>query len=191
MMNNEVRTFIAGRLSEKVQDKIYGFQRKLRHEFKDIRWIKKENLHLTLKFLGNIPANSINPVSEILDKTLDDFPIININLMDLGVFPDERRPRVLWIGLDGDIQRLGHIANLINRDVSVLGFPENRNHFSPHITIGRFKKKNYGRNIIDLVTNLGREINGSVLMDEIVLYESRLSSSGAAYYPLFKKRLKN
>lgn len=190
-MDNEIRSFIAVKLSPDICEKILLLQKELKKDFEDVRWTKKENLHLTLKFLGNIPSGSVDDISGILDKSLNNFSKMIFNIYDIGVFPDERRPRVLWTGLDGDISKLGHMADTINKDISFMGFSKTKKHFTPHITIGRFKnKKNYN----DIRTSIEKGsylVSGNFIMDEIVMYQSILGKKGADYIPLFKKRLKN
>ena len=191
-MNSEIRTFIAAKIPESALDSIHEFQKNLKHCFKDVRWINKESLHITIRFLGNIKAENMNLLFEIMDKTLDDFSIININLTDLGIFPDERRPRVLVAGLDGDISRLGLIESEIIKNFSDFGFEGNKKHFFPHLTIGRFNnKKNSVKDISELIKKHSPGINGRFVVDEIVFYQSLLGEKGPEYIPLHTTKLKN
>jgi 2'-5' RNA ligase len=189
-MTDEIRTFIAANIPEETREKIYGVRRLLRNELKSVRWVSSENLHLTLKFLGNIYSDSSDKIAEVLDETLDDFTGLNMNLSGLGVFPDERRPRVIWAGLDGELSRLSVMAEKINKSLSSYELGSKKNHFTPHITIGRFNKHKTEKNILNIIEKYSSMINGYFLIDEVVLYESRLTEKGAIYTPIFTKRLK-
>ncbi|MGM0418655.1 MAG: RNA 2',3'-cyclic phosphodiesterase [Thermodesulfobacteriota bacterium] len=189
-MTEEIRTFIAAHIPEETREKIYTIRRLLRNELKSVRWINSENLHLTLKFLGNISPDSSDKIAEVLDNSLDEFSGFNMNLSGLGVFPDERRPRVIWAGLDGELSRLSVMADKINKSLISYDLGSKKNHFTPHITIGRFNKNKTEKNILNIIEKYSSMIDGYFLMDEIILYESRLTEKGAIYTPIFKKRLK-
>jgi 2'-5' RNA ligase len=189
-MTEQIRTFIAAKISHSDCEKIRGFQRLLRNEIKSIKWVKPENLHLTLRFLGNIEISLADSVIESIDKSLDGFSILNMNFSGLGVFPDERRPRVLWTGLEGDTSKLSVISSKLCDSLNLQGFPKGKNHFSPHITIGRFSKKNVEKNLFEIINKYNSLLTGFFVIDEIVFYKSELFKEGAKYSPLFTKTLK-
>jgi 2'-5' RNA ligase len=152
--------------------------------------VKPENIHLTLRFLGNIDESSQGEVIDSIESVFDKFSPLNMNFSGLGVFPDERRPRVLWTGLEGDVSRLSLLASEICTALRIKGFPKGRNHFSPHITIGRFKKKDVEKNLFDILGKYNSLLTGFFVIDEIVFYKSELLKEGAKYSPLFSKTLK-
>lgn len=189
-MAEQIRTFIAAKISPADCEKLRGFQRLLRNELKSVKWVKPENIHLTLRFLGNIDESSQSEVIDSIESVFDKFSPLNMNFSGLGVFPDERRPRVLWTGLEGDVSRLSLLASEICTALRTKGFPKGRNHFSPHITIGRFKKKDVEKNLFDILGKYNSLLTGFFVIDEIVFYKSELLKEGAKYSPLFSKTLK-
>ena len=188
-MSEQIRTFIAAKISPAECEKIRGFQRLLRNELKNVIWVKPENIHLTLRFLGNIDEVSKDVVISCLEKGAEDFKPLNMNLSGLGVFPDERRPRVLWTGLEGDVSRLSLMSSRICQGLESKGFAKSRNHFSPHITIGRFNKKKLDKNLFNIISKYNSLVSGFFVIDEIVFYKSELFPDGAKYSPLFEKKL--
>lgn len=190
-MENEIRTFIAAKIPDLALDEIVGFRRSLTDGFKDVRWVKKDNLHITLKFLGNIKKDDTALISKLLDKILEDLSIINVNLTGLGVLPDERRPRVLYTGLEGEIEKLALVEARLNAQLEDFGLGGGKRHFFPHISIGRFKKNRAVKQVEERTRKLSSFVNGFFKIEEIVLYQSILGKKGAKYIPLHVTKLKN
>ena len=110
-------------------------------EIKGIRPVKLNQLHLTLKFLGDVPEEQIPQIMAELTKI--SHPQIPLEFSHLGFFPNDRRPRVMWIGLSQGEQQLKELARKINQQLSTIGFPKEKRAFSPHLTLGR--TKSYGK----------------------------------------------
>jgi 2'-5' RNA ligase len=132
-----LRAFVAASIAPEVIAQIAATIAQLRAQIAGVRWIVPENIHLTLKFLGPIEESSVAPISEALRAQLRLFRPFTISVKGLGVFPGPRRPRVLWVGLNGD--RLAPLASRVEGALQPLGFtPESRD-FTPHLTIGRWR----------------------------------------------------
>lgn len=152
------------------------------------RWVTKTNLHFTVKFLGNVEEMQIGPIGEALAETLRPFSRFTLNAKGLGVFPDARRARILWVGLrDGELATL---AATIDKKMISLGFaPEARN-FQPHLTIGRWRRFNASPNKLARELERWKEIEfGQFEVKEVILFHSILKPEGAIYHPLNAVRL--
>jgi len=105
-----------------------------------VRWVRPEGIHLTLKFMGDIPVATAEKVLESLPTVTAGFSPFRLAINGLGVFPNPRRPRVLWAGLDGDIEILSQLQLAVDDAVGKLGLPKEQRAFSPHLTLGRVRR---------------------------------------------------
>ncbi len=153
-----------------------------------ITWVKASNIHFTLRFLGDIPRNSVARLGERLTTALADISRLTIDLAGLGCFPDQRRPRVIWIGASGEIEKMRVLAETVEKVCRETGFGNTDKPFAPHLTIGRIKKAgDLGRLMAALNTAVFRSEPFSV--DHIVVYKSVLMPAGPIYTPLEKIKL--
>jgi RNA 2',3'-cyclic 3'-phosphodiesterase len=178
-----IRAFIAVDLDDPVIEKICSVVEILKSRITEIRWLRKENLHLTLKFLGNIAESQVEPIATALRHPLGLFSPCNISAKGLGVFPDFRRPKILWVGLTGD--QLVQLTAEIESALMPLGFtPENRA-FTPHLTIGRWREGNRpAKNLRQKIGSLNDFEFGACAVRQIVLFQSVLKPEGASYSEL-------
>lgn len=105
-----------------------------------VRWVRPEGIHLTLKFMGDIPAGMVQRVLEPLPSVTARFSPFGLSIAGLGVFPNLRRPRVLWAGVDGDMETLSALQLAVDDAVADLGLPKEQRAFSPHLTLGRVRR---------------------------------------------------
>jgi len=181
-----MRAFIAVDLPESIKAAISDEQHALRTggderlgAKADMKWARPEGIHLTLKFLGEISGEQVTQVTQAL-AGLGSFEPFIVEVKGFGFFPDARRPRVLWVGVEAP-PALGHLAHRVETAMNRLGFAAERRSFSPHLTVARF---NASRSRLELVTLLEpkRElVLGRFEVSEFFLFESRLSPSGAQY----------
>ena len=144
-----------------------------------IRWTRPEGIHLTLKFLGEISEEQARKVIDALG-TLDRFEKFWVEVKGFGFFPDDRRPRVFWAGLEAPLG-LAELAGKVGDAMGSLGFPRETRPFTPHLTLARFKTP---RGQPELETLVGREAHrslGRFEVSEFFLYESKLGPRGAEY----------
>ena len=182
-MKKTKRTFIAVKVP--VDDNIEYLVSYLKESLSDekIRWIKPENLHITLRFIGETDWEKIGEISEQLDELVSDHNIFELGLKDLGVFRSVTYPRVLWAGLD-NVEPLKRIKlDLDQRLKSILDQDEDKR-FSPHLTLGRMKKIEIRKRLANLISEFsGKEIT-SFSIDKLIYFESVLRSDGAVYEPV-------
>jgi RNA 2',3'-cyclic 3'-phosphodiesterase len=158
-------------------------ERQLQPQIPGIRWVPPENLHFTLKFLGAVDDEAIEPIANALDQALRPFSRFDINAKGLGVFPHVRRARVLWVGLEGT--NLGKLAARVDTTLEAFGFARETRAFVPHLTIGRWRQ--YEGSPGKLATELERwkaHEFGSSSVKEAILFQSVLRRQGAVYHPL-------
>jgi RNA 2',3'-cyclic 3'-phosphodiesterase len=191
MENNTIRSFFAipvpAPCRQKINEVISGLKKDLSTVF---RWVNTENLHLTLKFLGEFKSTDIQLIKNKLEpsfSTLNQFELIYQNL---GVFPNERKPRVIWIGLNYP-DELRRIFQEIENAALELGYLKEERGFSPHITIGRVKNDaNDLSKISSVIKNLNVGEICTSQVNRLIFFQSTLMPAGPVYSELFHLLLK-
>lgn len=175
-----IRAFIAIDIDPQVRENITRAIGQLRSRVLEVRWIAPANFHLTLKFLGDIEQTQIEAIGAALEERLRPFPRFTINAKGLGVFPDLRRPRIMWIGLAGN--ELTTLAAQVELALLPLGFAPEKRNFTPHLTIGRWRQTDRPSK------TLGQDLEslkdyqfGASNVDEVILFQSVLKPEGAIY----------
>jgi len=140
---NSIRSFVAVELPNKVSQALATIIADLRSSISDsqVKWVKPQNIHLTLKFLGDISTESIPSISESISAASAGHPSFCLFLKDSGAFPNMRSPRVIWTGLDGDMERLRVLQHQIDKELHELGFPEEKKDYRAHLTLGRVRDR--------------------------------------------------
>lgn len=137
-----LRLFIALNLPEAVQKGLAAVQQNLQPLTGPlVKWVEPKNMHLTLEFLGDVDDSRVALLKEILQQTAGDCPAINLSLKGVGAFPHWRSPRVIWVGLAGDIHPLKQLQNNLHQALLKQGFRLEHKAFKPHLTLGRVKQR--------------------------------------------------
>jgi 2'-5' RNA ligase len=183
-----IRAFIAVELDPGMLQRIAAARDRFQQRISGIRWTPQDGWHLTLKFLGNIDPNQIDAIALALEHELSLFPRFSINAKGLGVFPDAKRPRVLWVGVQGE--PLATLAERIENALAPLGFEREKRNFKPHLTIGRWRQfeRQHGNLAEVLAESQACEFSGCTVY-EVVLFQSILNPKGAEYRRLKAVRL--
>lgn len=189
-MTNKIRTFIAVELSAAVRAEAIRLVERLRPAGGDARWVEPQNMHLTLKFLGDVREEAIPDVCRVVAKAAAEFAPFEVAVGGAGAFPDLRRPRTLWIGVTQGRQDLIRLQTAIERALAKRGFPKEQRDFQPHLTIGRIRESG------PAMAELGKQVEahgdfaaGSSTVCEVVVFASHLSSSGPTYEALARAPL--
>lgn len=186
------RLFIAIHLPDEVRSRLAEAQRALQSRTSRgvVRWTPVEQMHLTLRFLGDVPEESVPDVIEALYRATLTTASFELSATGLGCFPDLRRPRVLWAGVSGDLDRLHALQELVATETAAWGQREDRA-FHAHLTLGRFKD-GAGREASRLGAELAEEAHhdfGRWRVSEVTLMRSELSPAGARHSVLAEAAL--
>jgi 2'-5' RNA ligase len=180
-----VRCFIAVDVEEPtLLDKIAGVQARLEQTGSDIKCVERENVHLTLKFLGDVRPGLIDEVVEAVSSLrVEPF---RMSIKGVGVFPNLRRPRVVWVGVTGGTQELKAAFDSLEPRIVGLGFKPESRRFSPHITIARVRSGRNRDRLVEAVTGLRDADFGGAEIAHVKLKKSVLTPRGPIYSDLAK-----
>lgn len=148
----------------------------------DMKFVEPENVHLTLKFLGEIEPSLVEQASQVVKET--GFQPFSARLEGVGVFPNRRRPRVVWAGITDGVSQLAEVWKDVDTKLSGLGFERERRRFSPHITIGRIRSGRNRDRLVEELSTLSDYVFGGLHVDRIVLKKSVLTPRGPIYTTL-------
>jgi 2'-5' RNA ligase len=184
-----MRAFIALELSDEVRAELARLESALKETAADVKWVKPENIHLTLKFLGNIEEAKAEEVTAVLNNIASRNHAFEISLFKLGGFPSLNYPRVIWVGIGKGCGETDKIAKSIEDELEKIGFPKENRPFNAHLTLGRVKS---GRNKAELKEKLlALELRrASCAVSHITLFESKLTPHGPIYTERARPSLK-
>jgi len=174
-----VRLFVAFEIPFEIRAQITSLINELRPVVPGAKWVRPENLHLTLKFIGETETGAVEAIRGVLARVHMQAPL-ELQFKGLGFFPTETKPRVLWMGVEGP-PGLSQLAGEIETALETLGFPSEQRAFTPHLTLARLEGKRLpdrARSAIE--KNRSREF-GTVCAAQFHLIESKLKSAGAEY----------
>jgi RNA 2',3'-cyclic 3'-phosphodiesterase len=174
-----VRLFVALDLPDEVRSALSELITKLKPLSRGARWVPPESLHVTLKFIGWIGDDKLQPTQEILASIRSSQPV-ELNFRGSGFFPNERRPRVFWCGLEAS-PNLAEIAAALDAALVPLGIKAETRPYTPHLTLARFKSSEGVAALVKAAGSLKMRDFGGTTATNFHLYESLLKSSGAQY----------
>lgn len=185
MITEQIRVFIAIELPPELKAALTGLQKLLRAAGGSaVRWVEPGGIHLTLKFLGNVPRGQIDGINLAMAAAARGTPAFNLHAGACGCFPNTQNPRVIWVGLEGDLKVLYELVKKLETALGGLGFkPENRP-FTPHLTLARVKDTATPperRTLGTAVARLGAPAASGFQASEIRLIRSELTPRGAIY----------
>lgn len=193
---DQVRSFVAIELESDIKSAVGEIQQALRgKEIEDqVRWVKPEGMHLTLKFLGNVPADRIKELTLAMTRGSQGVRQFRIAFHGLGCFPSLSRPNVIWVGVEGETEELAALQQGIEEHLSLLGYPPEKRGYAPHLTLGRVRRDvaaSQRRRLGSLIEGLAVAVLGEMLVREVSLMRSDLSPSGARYSRLARVQLED
>ena len=180
-----MRLFVAISIPDEVRSEMIGAQQELREpeRGKLVHWTKPDQFHLTLKFLGDVPANCVEALKNAVESACADSQVLHLRAAGIGFFPNHRAPRVIWAGIEGERDRLMQLQSKIAGAVRPFTSEPVRENFVSHLTLGRFKAAG-GRQIGELVNRAlamqDREF-GSWQAGEVEIVRSQLRPTGAVH----------
>lgn len=182
-----IRTFVALDLPADVQKDLAAFCAPLQKLDAAVSWIRPDRIHLTLKFLGNVEESAVDPLGEALRSAVETVRPFRLQPTGCGAFSSLREMRVIWVGVQGDLEPLRDLHRRVEEALERLGFAKENRPFRAHLTLGRVKGRRQLKSLHDALVD--RQGYRGVIFDvsEVVLYKSDLKPDGAQYTPL--KRL--
>jgi 2'-5' RNA ligase len=178
----DIRSFLAFELPVEIREQIRVISKELKKTALPVRWVKVDNIHLTILFLGSVDEDTIGDIEEKVNVVVKGFSAFKTKLNAVGAFPHWKRPRVIWIGLNGDIGRLSNLRNKLLEELKVLGFMPEKRPFRPHLTLGRFKGPIDQGEDMKWILDRYRDINSDLYqLNELILYKSDLKPDGPVY----------
>lgn len=178
-----IRVFIGVRIDPEMVQRICQVLSQLKGGLKGIRWVRDENFHFTLKFLGPVQEEKIAGIAEALVRVASAFSPFIVSGRGIGVFPDIRKARVLWVGLKGG--ELGTLASQVEKALEPIGFAPEHRPFRPHLTVGRWRHFDGRPEQLKMEIEQWKDYDfGETRIEEVVFFQSILKPEGAVYLPL-------
>jgi 2'-5' RNA ligase len=188
-MQQSIRTFIALELPPAVTSLLHKVQQELKRLKIRARWVRPENIHLTLKFLGDINPDHIDKIGAAMAGAAIEFPPVTLTVREIGVFPGIKRPRVIWMGLGGDIRSLLALQGRLEQELAEAEFPKDKRSFKAHLTLGRIKQSVNPAVISQMISEYATLSSDEFVCNQVILYKSDLKPSGAVYSKLKQTNL--
>jgi RNA 2',3'-cyclic 3'-phosphodiesterase len=184
------RLFCAFELPEGLRRSMAEHSRRVRDAVPDAAasWSRPENIHLTVKFFGNVDQAKARVISAAATRVVKEFSPISIEVGKTGVFPRPSRPQVLWIGVDDASGALAKFQQTLEDEFAREGFSKEDRAFKPHLTIARIRRPQNANQLAD--AHLRMEFSPvEIVLSELVLFRSELSSKGSKYTSVSRHRL--
>lgn len=194
MSNEQIRSFIAIELPEEVKAGLRRLQAELKlpeHTF--VKWVAPEAIHLTLKFLGNISPQKVAEITRVMEQASEGVSPFHLEITEVGAFPNMRQPRVLWVGIRGEVDKLVAWQNRIDNGLVPLGFAKETRPFTPHLTLARLREgvsPGDRRDFGEMVAKTTIEVSYKFNVTSLNLMKSQLLPGGAVYSRLADVKLK-
>ena len=188
-----MRTFIAVELPKEIRNHLSKIQEQLKSTGARVKWVEPKNIHLTLKFLGEINSQKLEKIIKILDDCVADKQSFPVSITSIGAFPKLNYPKVIWAGIDTGDKEIKEIVKLLDEKIQKIGIPKEERSFSSHITIGRVRTFENKDKLLEELIKLGtnKELTGfEFSLSKITLFKSTLTSSGPIYEALKEANFK-
>ena len=180
----QIRSFVAIELPDELKRELSQLEAQLKSSEQPwVKWVNPHSIHLTLKFLGNIAVGRIGEITRTIEEATQGIPLFHLEVRDLGVFPNLKRVQVAWIGISGEVDKLGQLQQRIDSNLAPLGFAPESRPFTPHLTLARL----HNRVSLEERQRFGQLIAGTgfkasiIKVDAISLMMSQLTREGAIY----------
>jgi len=190
----QIRSFIAIELPNEIRSALAELQARLQADKQpSVKWVDPYGIHLTLKFLGSINTAKVSDIASAMEEAAHVIAPFSLEVKGLGVFPNFKRVRVVWVGVGGDTSQLKLLQQHIESGLVPLGFARETRPFTPHLTLARVREmaspaeqQNFGQ----VIANASFESAHSFTVDNVNLMRSQLTTEGAIYSQITKINLK-
>ncbi|MEW5802220.1 MAG: RNA 2',3'-cyclic phosphodiesterase [bacterium] len=183
-----IRSFVALAIDAKIQKEIGCVQEQLIKSAQKtacrVSWVKPETIHLTVKFLGDIPLSEVKAILNALQTAAQGISAFALQIEGLGVFPSQRNPRVIWVGISEGIESLRVMQPRVEQELAALGFPREKKKFNPHLTLGRIRSSEGAAALGEVLSTIPHPVFSRSIIQDIRLMKSDLRPTGAVYTEL-------
>jgi 2'-5' RNA ligase len=178
----EIRSFLAFELPFEIKKMVTLVFEDARRSSLDVRWVRPEGIHLTVVFMGNVKTGDLEQLGNEVGRVCSGFSPFQIALKGIGCFPNFRNPRVIWLGLAGDLDRMSRFRDRLQKQLSPFGVQEEKRSFKPHLTLGRFRRALRDEEALRKLMEKHKDLAGpECTVHELVLFRSDLNPGGAVY----------
>jgi 2'-5' RNA ligase len=189
-MGQKIRTFVAATISEPVRLAAEGLVAEFRAAGADVKWVDRANMHLTLKFLGDVDAQEIRAVCRAVEASVADVEPFELQIRGAGAFPNVKRPRTVWLGAGQGADAVSALAERVESALAKLGFRKESRRFHPHLTVGRVRRGGPGvSELAELLREHEDRLIGHTTVSEVTTFSSQLDRSGPTYEALGRAKL--
>lgn len=176
-----IRSFIAIAVPPETRSCLDRIAGKLKATTSDVRWVKRDDVHLTLKFLGDVEERRIPEIEGCIEQCIAEIPSFSIAVRDLGAFPSDHNPQIIWIAAEDASGRLAAVQLSLEEGLSRMGFKKEKRSFFPHLTLGRLKSARGKEAVRRGLATLQHADCGAYHAESVCLYKSDLTPGGAVY----------
>jgi len=177
-----IRSFLAFELPFDIKNEVARISANIQKGGLYAGWVKPGNIHLTMVFLGDMAERDMPAIIASTDNALKGTTPFDISLSGMGLFPDIRRPRVMWLGLNGEMERLSALRDRLQAPLAPFGVEQEKRPFTPHLTLARFRRPVKDATLLIRLIDKYRDIAGPEgRLDELVLFKSDLRQGGSVY----------
>lgn len=179
-----MRAFIAVELPLNVRDAVVSVQRAFAGAGSDVKWVEAENIHLTMRFLGEITEVQRQAIGSLLAEVARSRAPIEAALSEVGTFPERGMPRVIWVGIGQGADQLSRMAEEIERGLAALSIPSEERRFVAHVTLGRVRAPRAGGAVQRRLTQIRWTPPAPFRIERVTLFQSTLGRAGPVYTAL-------
>ena len=179
-----LRTFIAIHLTPEIQDILKKIQLDLKKTGADVKWVQPHNIHLTLKFLGDVSLDKIDELKKVIQKSIEGTKAFEFQITSIGAFPKVEAPRVVWVGVNQGKSQIKTLADSLEKSLETIGFAKEDRDFEAHITLGRVRSSLNRFALSKAIEQYPMPALPSQKAESIVLFKSTLTPQGPIYESL-------
>lgn len=179
-----MRLFVAANLADQLKEALAQLQGALKAKGGDVSWVKPENLHITLKFLGEVGEERLQEIKAAIASSVVGISSFSLSFGGLGAFPNLRSPRVIWIGVKEGGESLSALHSHVEEAFEQIGFPREGRPFTPHLTLGRVRSLKGLEGLVEGLNTIKADALGGMVLERVDLMQSRLHPAGAIYTAL-------
>lgn len=176
-----IRSFLALPISAGLAERLRQVIHDLELAGADVKWVRPENIHLTVKFLGDMEPPQLEAVSAVLERCCPSFERLCCRLEGIGAFPELRQPKILWAGLNDPQGKIQAVVETLEGELAKAGIPREDRPFKSHLTLGRMRSHRGLAGLLDSMGRIRLDDQHEETFSRIVLYKSTLTSQGPVY----------